>query len=151
VTPRPSERVRLELPARHIYLHLLSDCIAAMLHRVEGLCEAETLRYNVQLATHEACTNIIRHAYDHAPGGRIEIVLTLQFAQPPSLTIDLYDTGRPFDKGAYRPPDLERVQEYGPILWIASPTPHRRGETTGGSSRSFLLKERRPHDNDTFS
>lgn len=118
MTPRPSERVRLELPARHIYLHLLSDCIAAMLHRVEGLCEAETLRYNVQLATHEACTNIIRHAYDHAPGGRIEIVLTLQFAQPPSLTIDLYDTGRPFDKGAYRPPDIERVQEYGYGLFL---------------------------------
>jgi serine/threonine-protein kinase RsbW len=118
VTPRHTERVRLELPARHMYLHLLSDCIAAVLHRVEGLCDAEAIRYNVQLATHEACTNIIRHAYDGTADGRIEIVLTLQFAQPPCLAVDLYDTGRPFDKDAYKPPNLAKVQEYGYGLFL---------------------------------
>jgi serine/threonine-protein kinase RsbW len=101
-----------------MYLHLLSDCIAAMLRRVEGLRDAEMLRYNVQLATHEACTNIIRHAYDSSANGRIEVVLTLQFTQPPCLAIDLYDTGRPFDRDAYTPPDLDKVQEYGYGLFL---------------------------------
>jgi serine/threonine-protein kinase RsbW len=118
VTPRHPEQVRLDFPARHMYLHLLSDCIAAVLRRVEGLRDAETLLYNVQLATHEACTNIIRHAYNQTGEGRIEIVLTLQFAQPACLTIDLYDTGRAFDSDAYTPPDLDKVQEYGYGLFL---------------------------------
>lgn len=101
-----------------MYLHLLSDCIAAMVHRVDGLLDAETLCYNVQLAVHETCANIIHHAYGDSAGGRIEVLLTVQFAQPPCLTIDLYDTGKPFDRDAYRPPNLDKIQEYGYGLFL---------------------------------
>lgn len=118
MTSRHPELVRLELPARYSYLHLLSDCIADMLRLVDGLSDEETLVYNVQLAAHEVCTNIVNHAYGNAEGGRIEMVLTLYFGQPPCLAIDLYDAGKPFDTDTYTPPNLDEVRVHGYGLFL---------------------------------
>nr|WP_254151082.1 ATP-binding protein [Candidatus Chloroploca mongolica] len=96
------------MPARYTYLHLLSDCIADMLRLLEQMQDAEMVIYNIQLAVHEACTNIVRHAYENKGEGRILITLTLSF-DPPQLTIELQDTGKPFDAESYAPPDLDDV------------------------------------------
>lgn len=117
MTSRQPELVRLDLPARYTYLHLLSDCIADMLHLVEGVSDFETLCYNVQLAAHEISTNVIKHAYAAAEG-RLEIILQLQWATPPTITIDLYDSGRPFDPDSYNAPNLEEVQVHGYGLFL---------------------------------
>lgn len=111
------EQIKLDLPARFTYLHLLSDCIADMLRLVDDLRDHETLIYNVQLAAHEACTNIVNHAYGSGREGRIGIELTLDFA-PPRLTIDLQDTGRPFNEHAYTAPDLDIAQPGGYGLFL---------------------------------
>ena len=60
----------LELPGTAKYLNVLTACIGEMLGRVEGLVEADQTIYNIQLAVHEGCTNIVDHAYG-AAGGRI--------------------------------------------------------------------------------
>lgn len=108
MTVTQPEQVRLDLPARYTYLHLLSDCIADMLRLLEQMQDAEMVIYNIQLAVHEACTNIVRHAYENKGEGRILITLTLSF-DPPQLTIELQDTGKPFDAESYAPPDLDDV------------------------------------------
>lgn len=113
MTSRHSELVRLDLPARYTYLHLLSDCIGDMLRLVEGVDDFETLCYNVQLAAHEVCTNIIGHAYGNSDDGRIEIMLRLDFGGAPALTIELNDTGRPFNPDGYTAPNLDEVQVHG--------------------------------------
>lgn len=118
MTLRQPELVRLDLPARHTYLHLLSDCVADMLRLVEGVNDFETLCYNVQLAAHEVCTNIIHHAYDESGDGRIEIVLCLEFAAQPVFTIELHDTGRPFDPDSYSAPNLDEVRVHGYGLFL---------------------------------
>lgn len=118
MTSRHSELVRLDLPARHSYLHLLSDCVVDMLRLVEGVDDFETLCYNIQLAAHEVCTNIIHHAYGEGDGGRIEIALCLDFAEAPTFTIDLRDTGRPFDPDGYSAPDLAEVRVHGYGLFL---------------------------------
>lgn len=117
MSARHPEHIKLDLPARFTYLHLLSDCIADLLRLVDGLNDHETLIYNVQLAAHEACTNIVNHAYGSGHEGRIRIELTLEFA-PPRLTIDLQDTGRPFNEDAYMAPDLETAQVHGYGLFL---------------------------------
>lgn len=114
---RLPEVVRFDLPARYTYLHLLGDCIASMLKLVDGIVDAEMLVYNVQLAAHEACTNIVNHAYGNTGEGRIVITLALQF-DPHRLTIELQDTGRPFEPEKYTSPNLDEVRIHGYGLFL---------------------------------
>ncbi len=109
----PSDTIRLDLPATPRYLNVLGDCIAALLSHVNTLPDPQTTIYNVQLAVHEACTNIIDHAYN-GQEGRINITMTLNW-QPPKLTIELVDTGKSFDPLAVPPANLDEphVRGYG--------------------------------------
>ena len=104
--------IRLELPATHKYLNVLGACITEMLSRVDGLQAVSVVAYNVQLAVHETCTNIVEHAYGGAPDGRIAITLTLTSA-PRLMVVDVHDTGRSFDPSSVPDPDLERGQIHG--------------------------------------
>jgi serine/threonine-protein kinase RsbW len=108
------EVIRLDLPARYTYLHILSDCIADMLRLIDGIEDPEMLTYNVQLAAHEACTNIVGHAYDGSNTGeeRISISLALR-PQPLRLEIELRDTGKSFNPQVVPAPNLEQAQIHG--------------------------------------
>lgn len=114
---RHPEVISLDLPARFTYLHLLSDCIADMLKLVEAAADTELLLYNIQLAVHEACTNIVSHAYDSNSNGRIGIKLTLDF-YPSRLTVELQDEGRAFDPAQYEAPNLNEVRVHGYGLFL---------------------------------
>lgn len=108
--------IRLELPATYKYLSVLEACIAAMLERVESIPERNILAYNVTLAVHETCTNIVEHAYD-GQAGKIKAILCLA-DEPRRLVIDLYDTGRSFSMPEIQPPNLEEVQTNGYGLFL---------------------------------
>jgi serine/threonine-protein kinase RsbW len=118
VTPQHPELVQLNLPARFTYLHLLSDCIADMLRLVDGVSDFETTCYNIQLAAHEICTNIVTHAYGDSGDGRLEISLSLCRQQTPCISIEIVDSGRPFDPESYTPPSLDDVQVHGYGLFL---------------------------------
>lgn len=60
--------------------------------REAGFNEADT--YCIELATNEACTNIIEYAYDDGAEGRIECSIE---ADEKGVTIVIRDWGRPFD------------------------------------------------------
>ena len=59
--------------------------------------------YGVQLATDEACSNIIEHAYAGMSDQQIEVVCNVH---PDSLTIILRDHGRRFDPSLVPAPVL---------------------------------------------
>ena len=113
------EVIRLDLPARYTYLHILSECIADMLRLVDGVSDAETLTYNVQLAAHEACTNIVNHAYagQSVGEGRIDVSLVLHPGTR-RLEIELRDTGRSFDPDVVPQPSLNEAQVHGYGLFL---------------------------------
>lgn len=117
MTLRSPEFVCLDLPARYAYLHLVSESLADMLHLADGVADLETLIYNVQLATHEACTNIIKHAYRSFDQGRILVEMIVHFEER-LLQIDLYDTGTPFDFESVPEPDLDQVRVHGYGLFL---------------------------------
>jgi len=59
---------------------------------------------NIILAVDEACTNIIKHAYQYAGDQEIEIII---FPNPRSFEIRIYDNGKAFDPSSIRTPDLK--------------------------------------------
>lgn len=60
--------------------------------------------YNIQLATDEAASNIIEHAYDGVSDGLLEISCGVKGA---SITIILVDHGESFDPSDVPAPDLK--------------------------------------------
>jgi serine/threonine-protein kinase RsbW len=115
-----SDIIRLDLPATHKFLSVL-DAFSAVLERADGLAEPATLAYNVQLAVHEICTNIVRHAYNEGSDGRIYLTLTLMYPvhqEYKRLIVELYDTGRSFDPSKIPDPDLAIPGEHGYGLFL---------------------------------
>jgi len=111
-----SEVVRLELPANVRYLNILAACIAEMLGQVDGLSDPQQTIYNIQLAVHEGCTNIVDHAYID-DGGRIAVNLMLGWS-PPQIIIELHDTGRAFNPSSIEDPNLDDPQVRGYGLYL---------------------------------
>lgn len=60
--------------------------------------------YSIQLATDEAASNIIEHAYENRPNGTIEIACGMS---GDSLMIILHDHGKSFDPSSVPPPNLK--------------------------------------------
>lgn len=60
--------------------------------------------YSIQLATDEAASNVIEHAYAGIVDGQLEISGSVADA---TITIQLRDRGKPFDTSAVRQPNLK--------------------------------------------
>jgi serine/threonine-protein kinase RsbW len=60
--------------------------------------------YNIQLATDEAASNVIEHAYQNSANGVLELSCGLQ---GDTITIVLTDHGRSFDPSQVPAPDLK--------------------------------------------
>jgi serine/threonine-protein kinase RsbW len=60
--------------------------------------------YSVQLATDEAASNVIEHAYDGKPNGMFEV--SCEFRED-RLTITLLDHGKAFDPSQVEEPNLK--------------------------------------------
>jgi serine/threonine-protein kinase RsbW len=117
VSVQSSEVIRLDLPATHKHLNILGACISELLARVENVDEREVIIYNLQLAAHEACANIIDHAYEGEVAQRIAINLMLT-SRPRRLIIELQDTGRSFDLDSVPEPNLDEAHDHGYGLFL---------------------------------
>lgn len=112
----PSSKICLNLPASHKHLELLGAVIQLLLHRDDACPAHELLVYQVELAVHEVCTNIIEHAYAGG-GGRIQIYLSI-LDNPLRFVVDLLDTGASFDYDIFQPPNLVELQTRGYGLFL---------------------------------
>jgi serine/threonine-protein kinase RsbW len=61
--------------------------------------------YSVQLATDEACSNVIEHAYKGIPRGMIDISCETGDGM---MTVVIHDHGKVFDMSRVRKPNLSR-------------------------------------------
>ena len=91
----------MTFPARFEYLDEIRAYVGKRA-RAAGFNDKEV--YSVQLATDEAASNIIEHAYEGVPNGRIE--LTCEFKDD-RLTITLLDRGKSFDPSKVAEPDVK--------------------------------------------
>jgi anti-sigma regulatory factor (Ser/Thr protein kinase) len=112
-----ADTIHIELPASLKYLGVLSACVTEILARVEHVADRPRLVASVQLAVQEIGANVVKHAYAGRADGRIAGAFTLT-AEPRSLVVELYDTGRSFDPAAVPAPDLAAVAEGGYGLFL---------------------------------
>lgn len=106
----------LNIPARFEYLSLVSATINGVLNGL-AIKESETTIYNIQLAVHENCTNIMEHAYADMPVGRLRMNILL-IVEPLAMVINLFDSGRSFNLDDIEPPDFDGLQERGLGLFL---------------------------------
>jgi serine/threonine-protein kinase RsbW len=114
--PEQEPTIQLSIPAAFRYLNIVGEAIRALLERTVEADKESGLINSVELAVHETCTNIVRHAYGNE-GGRIEVALTL-VGDPLQVVVDTYDSGRAFDVVEVREPDLDAVQDSGYGLFL---------------------------------
>lgn len=108
--------IRLDLPASYKYLNVVSSCLSAVLERLDGVRERDAVVYNVELAVHETCTNIVEHAYDGYPG-RIEVAISV-CDSPRRVVVEMHDTGRAFNPAEVKEPDLSEAHTNGYGLFL---------------------------------
>jgi serine/threonine-protein kinase RsbW len=137
------DTIRLDVPASYKYLHLLAPCLAEMLVRFEDLAEREVTVYNLQLALHEVCTNIVEHAYAGTSGGRVLVSLTLH-EQARCLVIEVQDSGSSFAIESVAEPDLEQAQEGGYGLFLVRSLMDEVTYTPGGPQNIWRLVKQLP-------
>jgi serine/threonine-protein kinase RsbW len=87
-----------------------------MLERVEGLADRDALSYSLQLAVHEACSNIVEHAYA-SQDGKFWVTFSVS-TEPACLITELNDLGSSFNPSEIPLPDLDTGQEHGYGLFL---------------------------------
>lgn len=108
--------IRLTVPAQHKFLNVVGTCIRALITNENGVGDRDALIYNIELAVHEACANIVEHAYAGL-SGRIDVTFTLA-DKPRQFIIDLGDNGRSFDIDSVTEPDLNQAHTGGYGLFL---------------------------------
>jgi serine/threonine-protein kinase RsbW len=116
--PDVADGVWLNVPASYKYLNVVGACLGAVLERVEGIEARDIVAYNVELAVHETCANIVQHAYA-GRGGRIDVNIKLE-QDPWQVIVEMHDTGQPFDLGTVTKPDLNDAQVSGYGLFLVN-------------------------------
>ncbi|MCI0551414.1 MAG: ATP-binding protein [Anaerolineae bacterium] len=91
----------VQFPAKFDYLDEIRDFVGDIA-RKGGFGSKEV--YNIQLATDEAASNIIEHAYEGVSNGVLELSCGLQGS---TIIIVLVDHGEPFDPSEIPMPDLK--------------------------------------------
>lgn len=100
------------LPTELDRLIELETTVAEMLAHVPELADREIVQYNVVLALHELCVNIIKHAY--AGEKRQFSVIFDLMCDPTRIQIDTYDKGgNKFDMAAWQTPNLDDPPIHG--------------------------------------
>lgn len=105
------DTIKLELPAKHQYLYLVSALLEAFLtsHSLH-----EQVIYNIQLGVQEVCANVVDHAYKEITEGLIKITIRLEKSN--ILIVELYDYGKVFDPTTIKTTSLDgqpHVRGYG--------------------------------------
>ena len=91
----------VQFPAKFEFLDEIRDFVGDIA-RKGGFGSKEI--YGIQLATDEAASNIIEHAYEHISDGVLELSCGFKGEE---ITVILVDHGEPFDPSEIPMPDLK--------------------------------------------
>ncbi len=109
------EFIMLDIPADLKYLETISNVLDIVLERIDEQPKDPQSHFAVKLSAHEACANIVEHAY-HGKPGRIKVEILL-FPVSKKIVINLSDQG---DEAVlnYDRPNFEQPQIRGYGLYL---------------------------------
>lgn len=120
-TERSSQIVTLKVPAELDYRELVTRAVALACKVATSNTHPENSEYREQLthelvsAVGEAFNNIVLHGYCASERGEVGIVTSVDGNE---MRVELLDSGKSFDPGAVKPPDLSSLPESGMGLYI---------------------------------
>jgi len=119
----------------------VSEAVESYLAQIDKIEDAEIVTYNIVLAVHELCTNIVTHAYAGEPG-TIAIDLRLE-EDPLRLVVSTQDKApHIFDKEGWTAPNLAEPQEHGLGIWLIQQLMDEVNyQPAPGNNRWRLVKE----------
>jgi serine/threonine-protein kinase RsbW len=102
-----SQKLVKHIPSRADRLHEVREFVSRSA-REFGFDDEDTA--NIVLAVDEACTNVIKHAYNFAPDKEIAIEIIPAQGE---FEVRVLDYGKPFNPGDVKPPNLrQHLKEY---------------------------------------
>lgn len=109
--------VKMDVPADVKYMRVVSACVTELLAARTRDAGQSPATDDIVLAVQELCMNIVDHAYQGRPDGRISLDFTLA---DDTFVAEFSDDGAPFDPTTVTAPDLEcgQVRGYGLFLMM---------------------------------
>lgn len=92
---------KLRIPSQTDNLEIIRDFVSKVASKV-GFGEDDVSK--IELAVDEACTNVIKHAYQRDPSKPIDIIIKIDFNK---FTIVITDRGKGFDASKLKLPDMK--------------------------------------------
>ncbi len=106
------DAIHLQLPAKFQYLNIIGGTIQAICMYHPVMSQYPDTCYNLQLAVHEACANVIEHAYECDESQTFELEIEI-WEHPAQLVVKIRDRGRSFDPDVIPQPALGKPQVRG--------------------------------------
>ncbi|HUJ19499.1 MAG TPA: ATP-binding protein [Nitrospirota bacterium] len=136
---RGPDVVSLTVPSHPKFLYVVRSAAYPVVIEA-GFSRKEARR--IVLALDEACSNIIRHAYEGDPEGKISLTLTVTGTE---LLIELRDTGKQVDITKIAPRDLKDIRPGGlGTHFINAVFDTVRYDTSGREGTLLTLQKKRP-------
>ncbi len=131
--------VILDVPAEPAAMFMVRALVGKLADRI-GFDPEETNK--LILAVDEACTNVIRHAYNNTNDKRIVVTFTLN---PEYLEIAIRDFGRGADPATFKPRNLDEIRPGGlGIHFIRAAVDHVEYDSAPGGGMLLRMKKLRP-------
>lgn len=103
--PTVSAKYSLAVPSATRYL---KDVRSFVVRHGRQAKISEDVIHAMRIAVDEACANIIEHAYEGRSDEVVNIIVTIK---PDCFVVSLRDQGIPFNRMAYRKPDIVKLTQ----------------------------------------
>jgi len=101
ILPRRKSEYKLRIPSQTDNLELIREFVSKVASKV-GFGGDDVSK--IELAVDEACSNVIKHAYQKDPSKPIDIAMKIDLNK---FTIVITDRGRGFDPAKLKMPDMK--------------------------------------------
>jgi anti-sigma regulatory factor (Ser/Thr protein kinase) len=142
---KSNQTISITIPSDALYLKIIRSVLADIGEIFKFLQKDINA---IELATNEACANIIKHAYNNEPNHQIQITI---FGYPEKIKIELQDDGKQVDPDKIKSRNLDEIRPGGLGVHFIHSLMDEVGfdQDYKDGNRLILIKERSTNDSDS--